>query len=92
MTLKELEGYVYEIFYGMETLTHRKKVKARKPHTCDLCNETILKGDFYLRSSVADSGTVYSFNEHLSCGALVDIIGDGEEYFNKTYNGSKYKR
>lgn len=69
----------------MDTLTYRKQTIARKQHRCDLCNFHIVKGEEYMLSTVADSGTVYSFREHPSCAALVDKIGDGEETYHDVF-------
>lgn len=63
----------------MDTLKYRHRTKAAKEHNCDLCLETIQKGEIYLLSSMADSGTVENFREHISCGELADILNDGDE-------------
>ena len=50
--------------------------KARKPHTCFFCGETIEKGETYHYQSSIWDNTVWEFHEHLKCHDISIEIWD----------------
>lgn len=55
--------------------------KARKQHTCDWCCQKIEVGETYQRQAVFDSGTAYTFKNHILCMDLANKM----EMFKDTY-------
>ena len=60
----------------MNELLARKDRKARKDHMCDLCGETIKKGEVYEWSKSIYDGTIYEWFIHKKCGIVSDAIWD----------------
>ena len=50
----------------MELIAHRYRV-ARKDYCCDLCRDTIKKGDKYCYSFIKDGGDYWIHRSHLEC-------------------------
>ena len=48
---------------------------ARKEHKCDLCGETIHKGETYHRQTNVYEGDVYDWIEHLDCRDVASECG-----------------
>jgi hypothetical protein len=51
----------------MRTLIRSKNLKARKQHTCDLCNHPIKIGELYNRQQVKDGKDFYTVKTHYAC-------------------------
>lgn len=67
------------------TLLSEKIVIARKPHPCSVCTDTAIQpGDTYVRSAIADGGTVYVW---LMCEECRAITGDVWEWTSYTEDG-----
>jgi len=58
----------------METLSYPKEVKARKQHSCDFCNERIIVGDKYMKSTHVFDGQVYDWKTHNHCNKLAHTM------------------
>lgn len=58
-----------------ETLD-RKIRKARKPHQCDYCGQTIEKGEEYDWSKNIYDGTIFEWHCHSSCDRIASAIWD----------------
>lgn len=54
----------------METLMHATEIKANKEHRCDFCEEKIMKGDNYIKSTHKHDGDIYDFKTHDYCAEL----------------------
>ena len=48
--------------------------KARKNHKCDWCGLTILKGEIYEIQAIFDSGTAFSWKNHIACSELATSL------------------
>lgn len=62
----------------MTVLSNEPGIKARKPHTCSLCDETIQVGETYRRWTGRDSRDFYTCCYHEECDALTKL--DGWDY------------
>ena len=51
-----------------------KKQKARKNHSCDLCNKIIEKGTTYHYSFIVDGGDSWEFKCHLGCEYIMNEL------------------
>ena len=58
----------------MNELLARKDRKARKNHECDLCGETIPKGELYVWSKNVYDGNIYEWHEHKNCSEVCSAI------------------
>ena len=58
----------------METLSQPKETKSRKDHTCDFCNEKIVKRSTYIRSTHTYDGSIYSWKAHKWCSKLASRL------------------
>lgn len=54
----------------MITLTSPKETKAIKRHYCDFCNEKIITGEKYIKSTHVLEGQVYDWKTHKKCHKL----------------------
>lgn len=54
----------------MSQILSRKERRARKAHTCDICNAKIIQGESYIHSVWADGGRVFDGNQHIHCEAM----------------------
>ena len=50
--------------------------KARKPHKCDWCGETIEKGEEYEYQKYIWDGSLYDWKSHKACSRVVSAIWD----------------
>lgn len=50
--------------------------KARKPHRCDYCGETIEKGERYQIATLKFDGELYNWRNHERCGRIAAEIWD----------------
>ncbi len=70
-------------------------VRARKPHTCDACTETIPPGVFYTRIGTVFDGDVDSFKRCMRCQTIHEhlrTLGDGEMWPDERLNcGEEYR-
>ena len=53
-----------------------KERKARKPHKCDYCDQTIEKGEVYDWSKHVYDGDLYEWKSHKKCSLIVSEIWD----------------
>lgn len=60
----------------METLLNPKEIKAVKEH---YCNEKILVGSNYLKSTHKHDGRIYDFKTHNYCAKLAEIFNMYED-------------
>ena len=51
----------------MPVVLNEKMTKARKPHRCDYCGETIEKGEIYNIAALIQDGEIYKWKEHSKC-------------------------
>lgn len=58
----------------METISYSKEVQAIKTHTCDFCNERIIKGQKYMKSTHANDGQIYDWKSHKICAELANKL------------------
>lgn len=69
----------------MAELYERRQVRAKRPHKCHLCGETILPIDWYIREKWKDDG-FHEIHRHIHCDALLDeffksnMYSMGDEY------------
>jgi len=58
----------------METLSQSKETKARIQHRCDFCNDRIVIGEKYIKSTHAYNGQVYDWKTHKYCSKLANRL------------------
>ena len=54
----------------METLAYPKEVKARKEHRCDFCNQKLMVGTIYMKSTHVLDGRIYDWKTHNYCNKI----------------------
>ena len=59
----------------MPELISQKERKARKPHTCDYCGETINSGETY-NHAVLRLDDIYTWDSHLRCIFIATALWD----------------
>ena len=52
--------------------------KARKEYKCDLCDQTIHKGEIYNRHSGKYNGDMFDDKYHLTCKNIIDAYCDAQ--------------
>ncbi len=58
----------------MNTIKGSTRVIARKAHKCDFCDEKILAGETYLKSTHTYDGEIYTWKSHQLCDQIVDKL------------------
>lgn len=58
----------------METLSHPTETKAIKEHRCSFCNQKIVVGEKYLRSTHVHDGGIYNWKSHKHCSKLAERL------------------
>lgn len=69
----------------MGELITEKVLRARKEHSCFLCNNPICSGESYIRQVAKDGGDIYSMSTHLKCKEIADFL-IGEGYLDNEYD------
>lgn len=59
---------------------NERRVRARKPHVCCACKETIRTRDVYVRTFTVFEGVGESYKHCLRCNAMLDAIAKRAEY------------
>lgn len=59
----------------MAEFTTPTRQVARKDHKCNFCLQTIQKGTQYEKHAGFDSGTAWTWKNHVRCSALANITG-----------------
>lgn len=71
-----------------------KLVKARKPHKCTWCGETIKAGEqYHRRTGIDDDGLFWTMEIHLEClKAEEEILKKDPNYYDETWEPYQCKR
>ncbi len=56
----------------MSKILERRERRARKAHSCDICNTKITPGESYIHLVFADVGKVFDRYQHIHCDALAE--------------------
>ena len=59
----------------------RDQRKARKPHCCDSCGNSIAKGDMYRYSRQKWGGDFFTYRAHLDCWDAAEIIANNHPFY-----------
>lgn len=67
----------------MITLLEPTETKARKQHRCSFCNERIMVGEKYIKSTHVYDGSAYDWKAHKYCNKLAHTL----DMFKQSYEG-----